>query len=231
MNPVIREMCQAFEIDHSIVPMEDLHIEQGHGNNVMTAPRWDTWLWLSRWKPFMYRWGHLWPGAIPNGIRQMRAAILKRFLASQPRTCQSDGHWLLLRRSQEHEYYRPGGKAEAAGYGVSRRAITNFDALAEELLGAGLKVKGYEPGAHDLAHQIRTFHGAQGIIGIRGAEFANVLWMRPGMKALMLATPDQQRTPTAVLAQVLGVRFAAIPTQSTHPAIAASGLLPILRSM
>ncbi len=194
------------------------------------APRWDRWLMSG-----------LNPGAIQHlprndtavqAIRHLRQQFLSAAAATaavSSAATEDEGDWLLLRRSAQPDFYRPGGAAEIAYYGSGRRAIAHLDRLAADLTTAGLPVRIYEPGAHSLREQISTFAKARGIIGIRGAEFANVLWMKPGAQALMLATPVKRENHASKnLAALIGIRFHLMPVASTYPQVEASVILNTL---
>jgi capsular polysaccharide biosynthesis protein len=44
----------------------------------------------------------------------------------------------------------------------------------------------YEPGRYTLVEQIRTFYNADGVVAIRGADLANLLWLKPGSLVFMV---------------------------------------------
>jgi hypothetical protein len=82
---------------------------------------------------------------------------------------------LLLVRSEPPSYYI-NGQAEIQGYGTSRREITNWRAIQDHLDASGIHATAYEPGCHSLGCQIRAFQRAKKVVGIRGAEWANIVW-------------------------------------------------------
>ena len=140
--------------------------------------------------------------------------------------------WLLLKRSDEPAFYGPEGSADKSHYGVGRRAIANLAELTDDLRHGGLPVQTYEPGRDTLVQQIRTFHRADGVIAIRGAEFANVAWMRRGSAAIMLATPKKRPNHYASgLAGARGVRFKLISVASNYPEVSAATVRRNLQSM
>lgn len=145
-----------------------------------------------------------------------------RFLAtaSEQSPITSNGEWLLLQRSAEHDFYQQGGEAEFPHYGTGRRSIANLEELSEKLAKAGIPIRLYEPGAADLLDQISTFNRSQGVIAIRGAELANIMWMRPGQKVVMVATPVQEETHVSWnLAHLFGVDFYRLTATSNYPKI------------
>ncbi len=92
---------------------------------------------------------------------------------------------LLLQRSQPNSFYTE-GSAEVKGYGTSRRSIINLSDISEALRLSGVSHMIYEPGQHCLGCQIKTFARADRIYGIRGAEWANAVWAKAGLRARIL---------------------------------------------
>jgi capsular polysaccharide biosynthesis protein len=109
---------------------------------------------------------------------------------------------------------------------MKRRSILNIDSLAEELATAGWPVRIYEPGTANLVEQASTFHHCAGVIGIRGAELANIVWMRPGAKVLMLANPVGIENYGAFnLANTLKVGFDQLMVSNRFPSVSASEII------
>ena len=80
------------------------------------------------------------------------------------------------------------------------RVLGGDELLKEQLVGLGIPAVIYEPGQHSFRCQVRVFQDAKGIIGLRGAEFANLLWCeRPipiiliQQKAIHKSDPPQSR--------------------------------------
>jgi|GEM_PF-1895786 len=113
---------------------------------------------------------------------------------------------LIMKRSDEPAYYKPDGGAIRPTYGNSRRALTGVEDTVQELQKQGLRVQSFEPGKVLLAEQINVIHRSEGIIGIRGAEFSNLIWANPGTKVLMIEptgmhVPGVQHMLAAILKQ------------------------------
>lgn len=113
--------------------------------------------------------------------------------------------YLLLRRSPEPDYYGPGGAADAKGYGTGRRELSGLEPCLEALAARGVPATIYEPGGHELACQVRHFARARGVIGLRGAEFANLAWMRPEAVVLMLCWTSKRTPPQRPLVAAMGI--------------------------
>jgi hypothetical protein len=150
------------------------------------------------------------PSAIPNGnlfyedVNTVRTAFLKN-IDLKPDEFQ---RVLVMKRSEEHPYYKPGGGAIRPTYGNSRRALTGVDDAIKVLQEKGYCVYSFEPGQLPLIEQIRCFYNAETIIGIRGAEFANMIWMKPGSTVVMLEPPYMSTTGVQpLLAGLLGLDF------------------------
>ena len=56
------------------------------------------------------------------------------------------------------------------------RVIGDDEMLKEKLVDVGIPAVIYEPGQHSFRCQVRVFQDARGVVGLRGAEFANLLW-------------------------------------------------------
>lgn len=92
---------------------------------------------------------------------------------------------LLLQRSSPHEFYL-NGQSEIAGYGTSRRGISNLPEVSDFLTLHGVDHSIYEPGAHCLGCQIKSFGAARRLLGFRGAEWANLIWATSEVRVRML---------------------------------------------
>lgn len=124
---------------------------------------------------------------------------------SEPSCVESDcphARNLLLVRSPAVDFYRPGGGAEISGYGSDRRCITNISEIDEHLRRSGIEHDTYEPGRHSLGCQIRAFGAAERIVGIRGAEWANMVWTSPGTRATILDPEPPARTLAGLLGRL-----------------------------
>lgn len=122
---------------------------------------------------FLKNWDYEWEDrcAAEKTIQKIKTAW------SKESCCHEDEHaeQLILVRSQPTNYYIT-GDAEIKGYGTSRREIVNWREVLDYLKANGVLVSAYEPGSHSLGCQIRTFARAKKIVGMRGAEWANVVW-------------------------------------------------------
>ncbi len=229
MDPRIRELAAWLEPSLRIVDAA----QQGETSATeQLVPRWDWWLrgrrsLRIRWAARLHRLGLSHP--VLDGIDRVHDFILSHALAGpppSPETAREGADWLLLKRSDEPSFYRPDGPAEKPTYGVTRRSIANLEELAAELESKGLPVRIYEPGRDTLATQVQTYHAAAGVIGIRGAELANIVWMRPGSGVVMLVTPINLETNVARhLAIVRGLRMQQIAVGSNHPIASADSVL------
>lgn len=237
MDPRMREVAEWIAAPVRIVPPETggkpADLEE-------RLARWDVWLRGRTSLPIrlasgLHRHGLRHP--VLAGIERVRDFVLMRALAeggprtetptslapsneSSAPTAPERREWLLLKRSEEPSFYRVGGPAEKPTYGVTRRSIANLDALAGELARRGLPIRIYEPGLDALAQQARTYHAAAGVIGVRGAELANIVWMRPRSGVVMLVTPVERENNVARhIALVCGLRARPIRVASDHPVV------------
>jgi hypothetical protein len=91
--------------------------------------------------------------------------------------------YLLLDRSDNHSYYTTKGET----YGKARRGLLNLEEGFNDLIKKGVPVNIIQPGSHSILYQIEAFNQSKGVIGIRGAEFANLIWLEPGSKVVVLS--------------------------------------------
>lgn len=158
-------------------------------------------------------------------IARVRSEVLNRVPAVEDHNhldIYAECH-LILARSNEPAYYAEGGEAEIPKYGTSRRALTGIHEAAQELRRRGIRAQVFEPGRYSLTEQIQVFRHCRGIVGIKGAEFANLIWMRPGSRAILIK-PSVMDTPSVqmCLADVLGLHYAEIPEGGgSYPALKA----------
>ena len=136
---------------------------------------------------------------------------------------------IVFERSQEHAFYRTPQMKRTPGYGRGRRSLENSHEIAAKMRTCGLRAIALDLGALSLSDQIMAFHHARAVIGIRGAEFANLIWMRPGSIAMMLADPVKHENHGArSLAGVFGIHFSSpkiAAAQVEFPPIRAATLI------
>jgi hypothetical protein len=162
-------------------------------------------LHLPRWDLFLARGGAQDAGFV-EALRKTAETVVSR--TAEPDCCRTappDEAYLLLRRSPEPAYFKAGGNAEIPTYGTGRRSLEGLETCRDALLSRGVPALVYEPGAHTLTCQARHFSRARGAIGIRGAEFANLVWMRPASTVLMLSWESTWVPPQRALARAMGI--------------------------
>jgi hypothetical protein len=120
----------------------------------------------------------------------------------------------VIRRSDDHPFYHTARMASFPAYGAGRTALINVDEVAHRLRSEGIATQIVEFGAMSLGQQILVASRARALVGIRGAEFANVIWMRPNTHAIMLATPVRDNHATRTLARIKSVQFSSIAVQA-----------------
>jgi hypothetical protein len=105
------------------------------------------------------------------------------------------------------------GKAEISGYGTSRRSLSGIEEARQKLLERDIPVETFEPGQFCLLEQIRVFQSCKGIIGIKGAEFANLIWLKP-QSQVVLIRPSSMKTPPVQreLSRMLDLNYVEIET-------------------
>lgn len=208
MDPVVEEACRLLGVEAVLVESRSDNGPQA------TALRWETMLLregatrgssvcrarLSRRQPT----GPLTlsPGAwarLRDDVAAVRARLIAEAMSAGPPDPALAGRILVLKRSAMPAFYAPVGAAETKGYGVGRRALVGIDEAVDVLSQHGVPAAAFEPGAVGLAAQIRAFHSAAGVVGVRGAEWANLLWLRPGRRAFVLTPQAMMRGNPPIL--------------------------------
>jgi len=106
-----------------------------------------------------------WDAALPSDpdyrrdIRALKTAVSRR----RSESCSSEyqNKVLIIRRPRTP---------------TQNRVLTGDEVLKEQLIGVGIPTVIYEPGQHSFRCQVRVFQDAKGLVGLRGAEFTNLLW-------------------------------------------------------
>jgi hypothetical protein len=153
----------------------------GHDARIVTADAVETPVFVEPWDKVDQPW---------RSPRAIRAAVTAVREAWRDDACAGTGcataENVLVARAPPPAV--PSGIASlfGIGYGAQTRAITNIDDVTEHLRRAGVPHCVYEPGSHSLGCQIAAFGNAARLLGMRGAEWANLVWSRPGVRVRML---------------------------------------------
>lgn len=207
MTPKLLEACRLLRIEPG-QPAPSAP-QPRHSMDIRLVPRWDGALLrfdkpkLSSWKIWTYK----------RRIRRLRMLLLDAARRACARTGSlsvwEDTEILVIRRSPDHPFYRAGGGASMPRYGEGRRSLLNTAEIAEHLGKRGRVAREVDVGSLTLCDQIMAFHHASAVVGARGAEFGNLVWMREGSQALMFATPAKiENNGTRSLAEIFDIRFA-----------------------
>jgi hypothetical protein len=219
MDPVLPPICRDLGLDLRIQPrpapspmLDETAVRLDRAAGRLTrrpgwmASRTAGRLYLRRWDHSLARGAADDPDFV-DALRKTAASVVE--LAANHGCCLDatpDGAYLLLQRSPQPDYFAPGGAAEIPTYGTGRRSIEGLDAFRDILTSQGIPAVLYEPGAHGLLCQARHFSRARGAIGIRGAEFGNLVWMRPDSIVIMPCWPSPHPPPQRALARAIGLR-------------------------
>jgi hypothetical protein len=188
MDPVIKEALGIFGLSARIVPKDQF---KPAIQDQVIIPRWDIYLLrdyilnidpsdhplTNNMKSCVYLKGYLeisgFTKKFQEDILQMKMAFLDRIQTSD--VIEENEHSFVLTRSERPKFYSFWGKAERKGYGKSRRSLRDVEDFVDQLNSEGVPISSYEPGGHSLRHQISSFKRARCVIGLKGAEFANML--------------------------------------------------------
>jgi hypothetical protein len=239
MDPLIGEVARYLGIDFAI---EDRSLVQ-ENESTFTVPRWDLYILrphllrhssnenirITRMRDaFQRSLPEVWEiYKLPDFVANLRSQVIRvrdtflRCLKRDLRTPKYDGlrgRYLILRREEAHPFYAEGGGAKILHYGASRRQLRGIDDALRVLEMQGFEVSVLIAGNHDLMGQALAFHHCRGIAMIRGAEIANLIWVRPGTPLLVL-TPSNVADfppPHDMLAELMGVKLTHIITEDRN---------------
>jgi len=228
MDTKIAEMARLLGVEYSIV--QDEREARTPGTTTIVVRRWDSFicdyatyskLHLAAATLRLLRQAAeyrsippiLWSARrITDDFRHLRHTVLA---SVPPReeggSCGDDVPcYYILRRSEEPSFYsRDDGRATRPTYGTNRRSLVGIEEAAVALTRPSREVGVFEPGVHPLAQQIRTFRNCKGIIAIRGAELANIVWMDPTSKVIVINAGKFHlaASPAWGLAKLLGIKY------------------------
>jgi len=234
MNKILHEILSLYNYNYEIIEKNTSGLEAAF-SEVIVIPRWEvqtyeyakkediqftsTYLKIISTKMLLY---------IPllknrkiktdflSSILNVRANSLRKIDKSftTPKNNEFLNNYLILKRSSQPRYYDKGGGAEIPTYGTARREVIGIEKTVQDLRENNISIKIYEPGKHTLIEQINIFRNCKGIVGIRGAEFANLIWMKPKRKVILIHPIDMLRHPAErVLSKYLGHNYFEITTK------------------
>lgn len=245
MDLRIHEVMQACKVNYEIMPKDFTSTT----SETLVLPRWDVYLLkpllsntdTSSFRPIntiqthFANNKHLFDECtaldLVAAIASTKQFIFKAFNLEPQKELQHDRKLLVLKRSDEPEFYRKGtGSAEISGYGTGRRALNNSEEIAEKLCLINIPADVFEQGKYCLHEQIVAYRQAAGVIGIRGAEFANLLWLPQGSKVVLIDPMNINNPPVQkFLAELLKLDYRQIDlNEGNHPHIHIDQLTPIL---
>jgi capsular polysaccharide biosynthesis protein len=114
------------------------------------------------------------------------------------------------------------------------RVLGDDEVLKEQLVGVGIPAAIYEPGEHSFRCQVRVFQDAKGVVGLRGAEFANLLWCERPIPIILIQQKAIHKSdpPQSKLCDLLDLRISVItrrnPSVSIDVDVKVGEILPLL---
>ena len=220
MDVVVTDLLHSLQLDHLILSKKAF---RQSAYDELTIPRWDIHL-LSNYiieesaykiSPAAVFFEHAelmttirkkdFYSSFKQAMIGLRETILNKMAVDQNK----DGPrpMLFIKRSPAPFYYSSQGASES-NYGTTRRALLDVDDAANYVTSKGILALGYEPGAESITEQIRRFFRSRGMVGIRGAEFANAFWMNPGSTVVLIKPPKMNTPPVQQgLCEVMGLKY------------------------
>lgn len=239
MNKVLREIMHLCGYHFRIIPNQT---DEHDGSQVM-IPRWDISLLhlliiaedtdanilnrgvfknLSRHPAVLesFKQDHF-TRDLSSAITQVKSLIERKVTlsADTPSLNIYADSYLILSRSPEPKFYsKETGRAEISGYGTSRRALLGVEEATQKLRKNGIPVTIFEPGKFSLVEQIKVFQACKGIIGIKGAEFANLIWLQPQSRVILIKPHNMNTLPIQrCLAKIINLNnYVEIETDQGH---------------
>lgn len=216
MDSLISEIYKVLGLNLKILAKEDFTKEQVKGELVV-IDRWDNYLrnykapkitGIELIDAFISK-------SVKDKIRYRNKFIFVKRMIFEALKIKNDGQsYLILKRSDAPDFYdKEKGQAEIKTYGTSRRSLVGLEKASELLNSNNISSEVFEPGKISLTKQIQKYAKAKGIIGVRGAEFANQLWL-PDYSEIILIQPQNMTdgSPQKALAHILGYKYIQIET-------------------
>ncbi len=119
-----------------------------------------------------------------------------------------------------------------ASYGSERRELKHVKEGIDDLNQEGYNCLKYESGTHNLQCQINHFSNCSGVIGVRGAEFANMIWMKEKAIVILFHSADFKNDPLQrQLVSPLNLNYFEIPHNGqVSPIFDTKAIIPILKT-
>lgn len=122
---------------------------------------------------------------------------------------------ILKRTTPDDVYNQQKIENEVHRIGTERRSLTNLINGVSWFKQRGQLCEIYQPGNDSLLKQIDEFHNAITVIGIRGAELSNIIWMRPDSKVIVIDNfNDGIGSPCELLSTFVNATFEIIHVDS-----------------
>jgi hypothetical protein len=185
MNPRTKEVAAILGIKCRIVPT---HYKEKNTHQTVYPERWDHLLSrdpTSEINPQIKRFFEKIQLATKDTVTK-KSRVPFCILKQQTRLSHYENCFLILERSKGHFFYSKWGKAKRKGYGKTRRSLRNIDEALLDLRKHNIPVKKFEPGKFSFSEQVQVFQNSLGVIGVRGAELSNILWLPAGSLILMV---------------------------------------------
>lgn len=143
-------------------------------------------------------------------MKRVREAVLSKLEAKKS----SFGPNLLLDRLRSNEKYDiQVSLGSGYNYGYARRALTHLEPATQIMNKEGWEFDIYNPGESNYLTQILAFRDADNVVTIRGAELANIFWMREGTKVVEVdGFPGKgiNTSPAGALGRLLNLNYEVI---------------------
>jgi len=226
INEILIEILNSIDVEYHVTSEKEFEVD----SSTWIVPRWDIYLYWDLIlsgkekeypiiQPFL-KADHIISVIKHSSKSEFKSKMdhVRQFLLDKmdiPAIAQNKAEacFLILKRSPEPAFYKQNGNAELKGYGISRRSLVDIDETLAHLHEQQIHVEAYEPGKNTFMHQVRTFKSCAGVIAIRGAELANIIWLEPNSKVIVIS-PTFLNHPSVPkeLARILGLAYIELET-------------------
>lgn len=225
MDVMIDEMAEVYDFKYSI---EELRSNQ-RGNEVV-VPRWD--LFLIYYTAYLKR--EYWV-LVKNFIKELviykkrpqilkfkrstkeildaRTRILERLftLDSSFKKVGSNlvsGFYILERSKKKKIKNVLSGRIEVYTFPKTHKTLIGIESSVKEFHSRGIDMDTFEPGQYSLKDQVKFFYNCSGVLAIRSAELANILWMKAESKVIVLNFyKNGTSSPSMAIAKIFNLEF------------------------
>jgi len=178
--------------------------------------RWRTGVQVLRQRKFQALFSGIASKQLRNDFVELKHVIL-RAIDQKGQRSNLNSPLLILDRSTTANESSDQNCRFTRKYGTASRSLRGVDITIKKLRVLGHEVDRFEAGAVSQAEQISRFSTARGVIAIRGSDLANMLWLQPGSKLIVLRPQKKLSTHLYGMARLLRLDMHEFTCAEMHP--------------